>query len=113
MADSLGGVARCPVMIRVSASRLAIIGVGAAAILALGTWIYIDVQRELKTLAAANLRSMLDTQVGALDTWIREKQLNVERWARDARVMRPRRRTSRCALAAVARPRARRVSRRC
>ena len=73
-------------MIRVSASRLAMIGVAAAAVLALGTWIYIDVQRELKALAAANLRSMLDTQAGALDTWIREKQLNVERWAKDARV---------------------------
>ena len=74
-------------MARVSASHLAIIGVGAAAVLALGTWIYIDVQRELKTLAVANLRSLLDTQVGALDTWIREKQLNVERWAKDARVI--------------------------
>lgn len=74
-------------MIAVSASRLAIIGIGAAAAIALGTWIYIDVQRELRTLAAANLRSLLDTQVGALDTWIREKQLNVERWAKDARVI--------------------------
>ncbi len=76
-----------PLMARVSASHLAIIGAGAAAVLALGTWIYIDVQRELKTLAAANLRSLLDTQVGALDTWIREKQLNVDRWAKDARVI--------------------------
>lgn len=74
-------------MVQVSASRLAVIGIGAAVAIALSTWIYVDVQRELKTLAAANLRSLLDTQAGALDTWIREKQLNVERWARDARVI--------------------------
>ncbi len=74
-------------MVRASAARLAVIGIGAAAALALGTWIYTDVQRELRTLAAANLRSLLDTQVGALDTWIGEKQLNVERWAKDARVI--------------------------
>ena len=74
-------------MVRISTARLAVIGVGAAAALALSTWIYIDVQRELRTLAAANLRSLLDTQVGALDTWIREKQLNVERWAKDSRVI--------------------------
>ena len=67
--------------------RLAAIGVAAAAVIALGTWIYIDVQRELRTLAASNLQSLLDTQVGALDTWIREKQLNVERWAKDARII--------------------------
>ncbi|MDQ3445979.1 MAG: serine/threonine protein kinase [Pseudomonadota bacterium] len=74
-------------MVRVSASRLALIGIAAAVALALGTWVYSGVQRELRTLAAANLRSLLDTQVGALDTWIREKQLNVERWAKDARVI--------------------------
>ena len=74
-------------MLRVSAPRLAVIGIGAAVALALGTWIYIGVQRELATLAAANLRSLLDTQAGALATWIGEKQLNVERWAKDARVI--------------------------
>ena len=74
-------------MISVSASRLAVIGVAATVAIALGAWIYIDVQRELRTLAAANLRSLLDTQAGVLDTWIREKQFNVERWAKDARVI--------------------------
>ena len=70
-----------------SASVLATIGIAAAAAIALGTWVYVDVQSELRTLAASNLRSLLDTQVSALDTWIREKQLNVERWTKDARVM--------------------------
>ena len=49
-------------MVRISALCLAIIGVGAAAVLVLGAWIYVDVQRELRTLAAANLRSLLPNQ---------------------------------------------------
>ena len=67
--------------------RLAIIGLAATAVLALGTWIYVDLQRELRALASSNLRALLDMQVGVLETWIREKQLNVERWAGDSRII--------------------------
>ena len=67
--------------------RVAIIGLAATAVLALGTWIYVDLQRELRALASANLRALLDMQVGVLETWIREKQLNVERWAGDSRIV--------------------------
>ncbi len=74
-------------MVRIPVRWLATIGASAVAALALGTWIYVDVQRELRTLGASNLRALLDAQVSALDTWIREKQLNVERWSKDARVI--------------------------
>ena len=67
--------------------RVAIIGLAATAVLALGTWIYVDLQRELRALASANLRALLDMQVGVLETWIREKQLNVKRWAGDSRIV--------------------------
>lgn len=71
----------------VSRSRLTIIGVAAALTIGLATWVYVDVQRALRTLAAGNLRSLLDSQVGALNTWISEKQLNVERWAKNPEVV--------------------------
>jgi hypothetical protein len=74
-------------MIKVSVRWLAALGAAAAATLAVGTWIYVDVQRELQTLAASNLRALLDAEVSALETWIREKQLNVDRWSKDERVM--------------------------
>src|SRR5215207_6344945 len=79
-------MARRSVM-RLSKSGFAMVVAGATAAFALASWIYVDVQRELRTLAAANLRSLLDTQVGVLNTWIGEKQLNVERWAKDARIL--------------------------
>lgn len=56
------------------------------AVLALTTWIYLGVRAALVELAASNLRSLLDAQVAALDTWIHEKQVNVARWGEDARV---------------------------
>lgn len=74
-------------MTKVSARSLAALGTAAAAAIALGTWIYVDVQRELQTLAASNLRALLDAEASALETWIREKQLNVDRWSKDARVI--------------------------
>lgn len=54
----------------------------------LGTalWVYTGVRSSLYELAAAHLRSLLDVQVVALDTWISEKRVNVKRWAADPRV---------------------------
>ena len=74
-------------MTRVPVRWVVTIAVAAAAAIALSGWIYADVQRELQRLAASNLRALLDAQVSALDTWIREKQLNVDRWSKDARVI--------------------------
>lgn len=74
-------------VIQLSKPGLAVVAAATTAALSLATWVYVDVQRELRTLAAANLRSLLDTQVGVLHTWISEKQLNVERWAQDARIV--------------------------
>jgi serine/threonine-protein kinase len=56
------------------------------AVFALAGWIYLGVRAALVDLAATNLRALLDAQVAALDTWIREKQINVARWADDPRV---------------------------
>ncbi|HZA95372.1 MAG TPA: serine/threonine protein kinase, partial [Burkholderiaceae bacterium] len=74
-------------MIKVSARGLAALGAAAATALAVSTWIYVDVQRELQTLAASNLRALLDAEASALETWIREKQVNVDRWSKDVRVI--------------------------
>ena len=74
-------------MIKVSVRWLAALGAASAAVIAMGSWIYVDVQRELQTLAASNLRALLDSEVSALEIWIREKQLNVDRWSKDARVI--------------------------
>src|SRR5918993_2518371 len=74
-------------MSKLSVRWMASLGAASAAVIAMGSWIYVDVQRELQTLAASNLRALLDSEVSALETWIREKQLNVDRWSKDARVM--------------------------
>ena len=74
-------------MIKVSVRWMVGLGAGAAAAIALSTWIYVDVQRELQKLAASNLRAVLDAEASALETWIREKQVNVDRWSKDARVI--------------------------
>lgn len=58
----------------------------AVAVFALSTWIYLGVHASLVELSATHLRALLDAQVAALDTWIREKQINVARWADDPRV---------------------------
>ncbi|HEU0199406.1 MAG TPA: hypothetical protein VFR86_03135, partial [Burkholderiaceae bacterium] len=57
-----------------------------ALVIGLALWIYIGVRNSLVDMTIGNLRVLLDTEVAALDTWIREKQLNVERWAQDERV---------------------------
>jgi serine/threonine-protein kinase len=57
-----------------------------ALVIGVALWVYIGVRSALIDMTIGNLRVLLDTEVAALDTWIREKQLNVERWAIDERV---------------------------
>lgn len=52
-----------------------------------GSWVYAGVRSALSDLAANNLRSLLASEVVALETWIGEKRLNVQRWALDPRVV--------------------------
>ncbi len=58
----------------------------AAAVLGIAIWVYVGVRAALIETIASNLRVLLDTEVSALDIWVREKQLNVNRWSQDARV---------------------------
>lgn len=54
---------------------------------ALGSWIHAGVRNALVDLAASNLRSLVAADVVAVETWITEKRLNVQRWASDPRVV--------------------------
>lgn len=53
----------------------------------IGTWIYAGVRSALVDLARTNLRSLVAADVVAVETWIGEKRLNVQRWALDPRVV--------------------------
>jgi len=64
----------------------AAIAVSQALVSGLGAWIYTGVRQALVDLAAANLHSLAASEALAVDTWIGEKLLNVQRWARDPRV---------------------------
>jgi hypothetical protein len=57
-----------------------------ALVVGVATWIYVGVRNSLVSITVSNLHVLLDTEVAALELWVREKQLNAERWARDARV---------------------------
>src|SRR5262245_37558554 len=51
-----------------------------------GLWIYTGVRGALVELASNNLRALLASETVAVDVWINEKRLNVQRWALDPRV---------------------------
>jgi len=50
-------------------------------------WIYGGVHAALAQLASQNLRTLVNSEVLALEVWIGEKRLNVQRWAADPRVV--------------------------
>ncbi len=50
-------------------------------------WVYSGMRVALVDLAAVNLRSRVASEALAVETWIGEKRLNVQRWARDPRVV--------------------------
>jgi len=56
-------------------------------IAAASVWIYSGVRNALTGLAAANLRTLVSSQFIAIDAWIGEKRLNVQRWAADPRLL--------------------------
>jgi serine/threonine-protein kinase len=64
----------------------AVIAISLALVTSLGVWIYSGVRAALVDLATANLKSLAASEALAVDTWIGEKQVNVLRWSRDARV---------------------------
>ena len=63
------------------------IGVALVLVAGLGVWIYAGVRGALLELATTSLRSLVAAEVVALETWIGEKRLNVQRWALDPRVV--------------------------
>ena len=64
----------------------AAIAVSLALVTSLGAWVYSGVRAALVDLATASLKSLAASEALAVDTWIGEKQVNVLRWSRDARV---------------------------
>jgi hypothetical protein len=64
----------------------AAIAVSLALVSSISAWVYSGVRVALVELAAANLHSLANSEVLTVETWIGEKQLNVQRWARDPRV---------------------------
>jgi serine/threonine-protein kinase len=68
-------------------ARLALLLLLLALLLA-GLWTYRNVAGSLRELRAANLTTLLDTQVEALDLWIAEQLHEARQWAADPRVRR-------------------------
>lgn len=64
----------------------AAIAVSLALVSSVSAWVYSGVRAALVDLAGVNLHSLAASQALAVETWIGEKRLNVERWARDPRV---------------------------
>lgn len=65
----------------------AAIAISLALVSSVGAWVYSGVRGALVELAASNLRSLVAAEALAVDTWVGEKQLGVQRWALDARVV--------------------------
>jgi hypothetical protein len=63
------------------------IALGLVLVAGLTLWIYAGVRGALAQLAAQNLRTLVTSEVVALEAWVGEKRLNVQRWAGDARVV--------------------------
>lgn len=57
-----------------------------ALLVGVAAWIYVGVRNALVAITVSHLQALLDTEVAALDLWVREKQLNAERWAREPRL---------------------------
>jgi serine/threonine-protein kinase len=64
----------------------AAIAVSLALVSSVSAWVYSGVRSALVELAGANLQSLAASEALAVETWIGEKRLNVQRWARDPRV---------------------------
>lgn len=60
---------------------------GLLAISLVSLWIYSGVRSALVELASNNLRALVATEVVAVNVWIGEKRVNVQRWATDPRIV--------------------------
>jgi hypothetical protein len=58
-----------------------------ALVSSVSAWVYSGVRTALVDLAAANLSSLAESRALAVETWVDEKRLNVQRWAHDPRVV--------------------------
>jgi hypothetical protein len=58
-----------------------------ALVASIGAWVYSGLRMALVDLAGSNLQSLAASSALAIETWIGEKQLNVQRWARDPRLV--------------------------
>jgi eukaryotic-like serine/threonine-protein kinase len=63
------------------------IALGLVLVAGLTLWVYAGVHRALVHLAAQNLHTLVTSEQVALDAWVGEKRLNVQRWASDSRVV--------------------------
>jgi hypothetical protein len=50
-------------------------------------WVYAGVHGSLGQLAVQNLRTLVTSEFVAIEVWVGEKRLNVQRWAADSRVV--------------------------
>ena len=60
--------------------------IASAALIALGTWTYRQVETSVREIRASTMRSLLDSEVNALRVWLAEEIGDVERILRDTRV---------------------------
>ncbi|HEX5629214.1 MAG TPA: serine/threonine-protein kinase [Usitatibacteraceae bacterium] len=67
---------------------VAIMGVVAISLVAMGWWSYGQVRESLRELRAAGLASLLEAETGVLTVWVEEKKRAAERWAADEPVQR-------------------------
>jgi serine/threonine-protein kinase len=58
----------------------------ALVLVTLGVWLHVGIKQSLRDMRAAELHTVLDAEVQALEVWIREKLLSAERRAADPRV---------------------------
>jgi serine/threonine-protein kinase len=58
----------------------------AAALTAIGSWTYREVERSLRESRAAALKSVLEAQAKTLEVWIEDQKLGIRRLARDPQV---------------------------
>lgn len=57
-----------------------------ALVLCIGLWTYVVVKTSMRELRADGLTALLNTQLGAVEIWIDDKESDARRWSKDPRV---------------------------
>jgi serine/threonine-protein kinase len=87
-----GGEVRASVLahrvIAANARLNAIAAVTVIALIVLGAWVHHGIKTSLQQIRAAEMRTMLDAEVKALQLWVENRKTHVQHWAQDARVRR-------------------------